>query len=215
MILRQASRAPRTPAYIHDLVKRAFDLATSLIALVILLPVFGVVAACIVLDDRGPVFFRQARVGLKGKPFRIWKFRTMVCGAPGANVSPSDDPRVTRVGRFLRHWYLDELPQMINVLRGDMSFVGPRPETPEFVELYSVDEREILRVRPGVLGPSTLAFMDEAAILSSGDSPSELYERDVLHERVRLDLGYLEHSSLLTDVGLIIRQAVAIFGRHR
>jgi lipopolysaccharide/colanic/teichoic acid biosynthesis glycosyltransferase len=130
-----------------------------------------------------------------------------------ANVSPRDDPRVTRVGRVLRDWYLDELPQLVNVLRGDMSLVGPRPETPEYVALWSPEERRVLEVRPGLAGPSTLAFMHEADLLAHTDDPAAHYETAVLHERVRMDLAYLEKRSLGYDIRLLCRQALAIVSR--
>jgi lipopolysaccharide/colanic/teichoic acid biosynthesis glycosyltransferase len=130
-----------------------------------------------------------------------------------ANVSPADDPRVTRLGRFLRRWYLDELPQLCNVLRGDMSLVGPRPETPEFVALLAPEERRVLTVRTGIAGPSTLAFMDEADTLASALDPVAYYRATMVHDRVRADLAYLNHRSLAYDVGLLVRQAAAIARR--
>jgi lipopolysaccharide/colanic/teichoic acid biosynthesis glycosyltransferase len=120
---------------------------------------------------------------------------------------------VTSIGRVLRAWYLDELPQLFNVLKGDMALVGPRPETPEFVALYTAAERRVLDVRPGLAGPSTLGFMNEAERLAGCDDPLEHYRRVLIHERVRLDLGYLDRRSLAYDVGLLVRQVVAI-ARH-
>ena len=143
------------------------------------------------------------------------KFRTMVRDADrlAANVSPTNDPRITRAGRFLRRWYLDELPQLLNVVRGDMSLVGPRPETPEFVAMYSPEELRVLDVRPGVVGPSTLAHMDEGEILSAAADPEALYRSRILHERVRVDLQYLHRASFPYDVALLARQFLAIVRR--
>ena len=143
--------------------KRVFDIVVSALALLVLTPVLLAIVMAEWVSS-GPAFYRQQRVTLYGERFDILKFRTMVVGADrmSSNVSPAGDPRVTRLGRFLRKWYLDELPQLYNVLRGDMSLVGPRPETPEFVALLAPEERRVLTVRTGIAGPSTLAFMDEA-----------------------------------------------------
>jgi lipopolysaccharide/colanic/teichoic acid biosynthesis glycosyltransferase len=194
---------------------QVFDRLVALASLVLLSPVMALIALAVRLSSPGPVLFRQVRVGLQGKPFEILKFRTMVDGADrlAENVSPEGDPRITSVGRFLRAWYLDELPQFVNVVKGDMSLVGPRPETPEYVALYTPAERRVLEVRPGLAGPSTLAHMDEAERLASVDDPAEHYRNVLLHERVQMDIGYLEKKSLVYDVGLLLRQVVAI-ARH-
>ena len=145
-------------------------------------------------------------------PFRILKFRTMVDGADrlAANVSPTNDPRVTPVGRVLRSWYLDELPQLVNVLRGDMRLVGPRPETPEYVALYTPEERRVLEVKPGLVGPSTVALHGRGRPARRRRRPGGHYEVVLLHERVRLDLDYLERRSAAYDIQLLLRQALAI-----
>jgi len=186
-----------------------------LVALLLLSPVLAAIAVAVRLDSSGPVLFRQTRIGRDGKPFRILKFRTMVDGASrlAANVSPDGDPRVTRTGAFLRRTYLDELPQLINVLRGDMSLVGPRPETPEFVALYNDDERRVLTVRAGLVGPSTLEFMNEAQLLAEADDAVALYQQELVHARARADLTYLDAQSLRHDIRLLVRQLVAILGR--
>lgn len=195
--------------------RELFDRTVAFVALVLLLPVLLAVAAAVRLSSPGPVIFRQVRVGRDGRPFEIYKFRTMyVSGDSGSGrVSPTGDPRVTPVGRVLRAWYVDELPQIVNVLKGDMGLVGPRPETPEFVALYTPDERRVLSVKPGLAGPSTLGFMDEAERLAGCDDALELYRNQLLHERVSLDLGYLDHRSLGHDLRLLMRQVVAI-ARH-
>ena len=195
--------------------KRAFDFVVSLVALILLVPVLAIIALAVKVDSPGPVFYRQLRVRRGGQLFRLLKFRTMVVDADrlAPNVSATGDPRVTRVGRFLRRSYLDELPQLVNVLRGDMSLVGPRPETPEFVELYTPEERRVLRVRPGLIGPSTLAFMDEAELLAEAADPVSYYRSTVLHDRVRADLGYLTRRSLAYDIRLLVVQALAILRR--
>jgi lipopolysaccharide/colanic/teichoic acid biosynthesis glycosyltransferase len=192
--------------------RQVFDRAVALVALVVLTPVLLAVALAVRFSSPGPVLFRQERIGLGGRPFRILKFRTMVDGAErlAENVSPEGDPRVTRVGHWLREWYLDELPQLFNVVKGDMSLVGPRPETPEYVALYTPDERGVLRVRPGLAGPSTLGHMDEARRLAEAADPARYYRTVLLHERVQMDISYLENKSLVYDVRLLFRQVVAI-----
>lgn len=194
--------------------KRLFDIVVSALAVLALAPLLLAIAAAEWLSG-GPALYRQERVTRFGERFEIMKFRTMVVGADrmAANVSPAGDPRVTRLGRFLRRWYLDELPQLLNVLRGDMSMVGPRPETPEFVALLTPEERRVLFVRTGIAGPSTLAFMDEADILAAERDPVAYYRDTMVHDRVGADLAYLAHRSLAYDIGLLCRQ-VAMIGRR-
>ena len=192
--------------------KRIFDVFVAAVVIALLSPLLLAIALAIRLSSPGPVLYRQERIGLHGRSFRILKFRSMVKNADrmAANVSPASDPRITRVGAFLRESYLDELPQLFNVLKGDMSLVGPRPETPEFVALYSPEERQVLTVRPGIAGPSTLAFMDEAHLLDQVDDPEAHYVVAVMHERVRLDREYLSRRSFAYDIRLLWRQLLAI-----
>jgi lipopolysaccharide/colanic/teichoic acid biosynthesis glycosyltransferase len=185
------------------------------VALMVLAPLLLLIALAVRSTSRGPVFFKQLRVGQYGSGFEVYKFRTMVVGADrmSANISPDGDPRVTRVGRLLRSSYLDELPQLWNVVKGDMNLVGPRPETPEYVALYTEDERRVLEVRPGLAGPSTLGFMDEGDRLAGVDDPAAHYESVLVHERVQMDLACLDRCSLTHDVRLLCRQVLAIL-RH-
>jgi lipopolysaccharide/colanic/teichoic acid biosynthesis glycosyltransferase len=157
--------------------REVLDRAVAAVAVVVLMPLLLAIALAVKANSPGPVFYRQQRIGRLGQPFKIVKFRTMVDGADrlSANVSPCGDPRVTGVGRFLRGWYLDELPQLFNVIAGEMRLVGPRPETPEFVALYTARERRVLEVKPGLVGPSTLGFMDEAERLATAENPGQLY----------------------------------------
>jgi lipopolysaccharide/colanic/teichoic acid biosynthesis glycosyltransferase len=194
--------------------KRLFDIAVSIVALLVLTPVLVTIVLAEWLS-MGPAFYRQQRVTLYGERFKILKFRTMVVGADrmSSNVSPAGDPRVTRLGRFLRRWYLDELPQLYNVLCGDMSLVGPRPETAEFVALLAPEERRVLTVRAGLAGPGTLAFMDEADILAATPDPVAYYETRMVHDRVRVDLSYLDHRSLAYDMQVLCRQVAEIARR--
>ena len=173
-------------------------------------PVLAVIAVAIKLDSPGPVFFRQDRVGLYGRPFRIWKFRTMVAdpSRPAMHVSPLGDPLITRVGAVLRRTFLDEWPQLLNVLAGDMSLVGPRPETPEYVAYYTEEERRTLSVLPGMAGPSTLRYSSvEGALLAGKADPQRYYVEDLLHERLALDLAYLDRMSLAYDLRILIGTA--------
>lgn len=194
--------------------KRLFDIVVSAAVLFVLTPVLLAIVLAEWLSQ-GPVLYRQQRVTRYGERFEILKFRTMVVGADrmSGNVSPAGDPRVTRLGHFLRRWYLDELPQLYNVLRGDMSLVGPRPETVEYVTLLAPEERRVLTVRTGIAGPSTLAFMDEADILAAAPDPAAYYETTMLHDRVRADLSYLDHCSFAYDLALLIRQVATILRR--
>jgi lipopolysaccharide/colanic/teichoic acid biosynthesis glycosyltransferase len=195
-----------------SVVKFVFDLLVSVVALTLLSPLYAVLAVAVKLDSPGPILYRQQRIGRNGRSFTLLKLRTMVVGADrlSANVTPLGDPRVTRTGRFLRAWYLDELPQLLNVIKGDMSLVGPRPETPEFVAEYTPEERRILSVRPGLVGPSTIGFMDEGEILAASGDPEAAYITTVLHERARLDLGYIDRRSFGGDVALLVRQLLLI-----
>jgi lipopolysaccharide/colanic/teichoic acid biosynthesis glycosyltransferase len=193
--------------------KRAIDAVVSAIALVVLAPVFAIIAVAIKLDSHGPVLFTQERVGRDGQAFRIVKFRTMVADADrhGPNVSATHDLRITRVGGFLRRCFLDEAPQLINVLKGDMSLVGPRPETPEYVRLLSANQRRVLAVRPGMTGPSALAYSPgEAAALDGHDDPDRYYREWLLHERIAADLSYLDDGGLRTDVRILARTAMVV-----
>jgi lipopolysaccharide/colanic/teichoic acid biosynthesis glycosyltransferase len=193
--------------------KRAFDIVVAGTILAVLAPVLAAVAAAVKLESRGPVLFVQQRIGRGGRPFGILKFRTMVVGAErlGPNVSATEDARITRVGRLLRRCFLDEAPQLVNVLRGEMSLVGPRPETPEYAALLSPDERRILSVRPGMAGPSTLAYSAcEAALLAEQEDPDSFYRDHLLHARIRADLEYLDRAGLREDVRVLAKTSALV-----
>jgi lipopolysaccharide/colanic/teichoic acid biosynthesis glycosyltransferase len=194
--------------------KRVFDLTISALGLLILGPLFGLVAILIKLDSTGPVFFRQHRVGRAFRPFLILKFRTMVRDAPnkGGPITFGEDPRITRIGRFLRKIKIDELPQLINVLKGEMSIVGPRPEVRRYVELFREDYEEILTVRPGLTDLASLKYRDEAAILGSSHDPEEMYVKYILPEKVSLGKEYVRRSSRIFDLILIFKTLAALSG---
>jgi len=190
------------------MLKRAFDITVSLIGLVILLPFLLLVALLIKLDSPGSVFFRQERVGMRGVPFRIFKFRTMVQGAHkmGSRLTTKRDPRVTRVGQFLRWFKIDETLQLINVLVGQMSVIGPRPEDPHFVKFYDERQRGVLAVRPGMLGPSQILGRDELESYPEGLQDTEaFYLAHILPEKLERDLEYVKTASFAGDLLLLAR----------
>ncbi len=193
--------------------KRVFDLLVSLAGLALLFPLLLLVAILIKLDSPGPVFFRQERMGRGFRPFAIYKFRTMAADAPskGRPITVGDDPRITRTGRFLRAIKIDELPQLINVFKGEMSFVGPRPEVRKFVELFQQDYSEILRMRPGITDLASLKYRDESAILGQSRDPEEDYVKRVLPDKIKLAKQYLGRSSFCFDLTLILRTLIRLF----
>ena len=191
--------------------KRILDLTLSLVGLALLWPLLASLALWIKLDSPGPVFYRGKRVGQHGRPFFMYKFRTMVLGAEsqGPAVTYRDDPRITRAGRFLRRTKLDELPQLLNVVKGEMSLVGPRPEDPTYVALYDEKQRQVLSVKPGVTGPTQLEYRDEASMLD-GDSVDEDYVTRIMPEKLKLDLEYVRSRSLMQDLHILWRTATTI-----
>lgn len=174
------------------------------VALVTLSPVLVIVAVVIKATSPGPVFFMQKRVGKDGRLFTIIKFRTMVASDDRSTVTAGNDKRITRAGALLRKWKLDELPELINVLLGDMSFVGPRPDVPGYADLLKGEERKILSLRPGITGPASLKYYDEEDILSGVDDPKEYNDRVIFPDKVRINMKYLEKQSLFEDLKIII-----------
>lgn len=186
--------------------KRAFDLVVSGLALVVALPILAIVALVVRFDTPGPILFRQVRVGRYGRPFEILKFRTMADrpATIGHEITFHRDPRITRSGTFLRHWKLDELPQLWNVFRGDMSIVGPRPEVPRYVALYSEQDRAlVLSVRPGITDPASIKYRSESEMLSGADDPEKLYREVILPDKVSLAVEYARTVSLGRDIAII------------
>ena len=189
------------------MLKRWCDIVVSAVAVLLLLPVFAVVGILIKLDSPGPVFFRQVRVGLHGKTFRLFKFRTMVINADklGGPSTTADDRRITRTGRWIRRFNLDELAQLINVLKGEMSIVGPRPEVSQYVALFTDEEKEILSVRPGITDWATLWIRDEGRLLAGSDDPERTYLEKIWPEKHRLALEYVRRQSLAVDFDIMAR----------
>jgi lipopolysaccharide/colanic/teichoic acid biosynthesis glycosyltransferase len=195
------------------MIKRAFDLLVAAAGLVLIAPLLTLIAIAVKLDSGGPVLFRQERVGRHGEIFRIRKFRSMVQDAPrlGASITVGRDPRITRVGHWLRRYKLDELPQLIDVLVGDMSLVGPRPEVPRYVALYPPEVRErVLSVRPGITDNASLAFIDENAQLAGAADPEKEYTERILPQKLRLYLDYVENQSFARDLAILGRTAARI-----
>jgi lipopolysaccharide/colanic/teichoic acid biosynthesis glycosyltransferase len=197
--------------------KRAFDTVLSTVGLVILSPVLLGIAAAIKLDSPGPAFYRGPRVGKGGSMFDMLKFRTMVVNADklGGSSTPEDDPRITKIGKFLRRTKLDELPQLINVFKGDMSFVGPRPQVKWAVDRYTAEERAILSVRPGITDYASLRFANEGEILKGSTDPDRDYMEKIHPEKMRLSLEYVRSRSFTTDLAIMGRTLGAVFKPER
>lgn len=185
--------------------KRLFDLLASLAGLTLLAPLFAFIALAIKLTSKGPVFYRGVRVGRYGRLFHMYKFRTMVRDADslGGSSTPSDDPRITAVGRFLRRCKLDELPQLLNVLTGSMSLVGPRPQVPEDVAKYTEVEQQLLRLKPGITDFASIRFHNEGEIIQGNPDPDQAYIDLIRPEKLRLGLEYARRQSLRTDLTIM------------
>jgi lipopolysaccharide/colanic/teichoic acid biosynthesis glycosyltransferase len=195
--------------------KRSFDVVASSVGLVLLAPLFALIGLLIKLDSTGPVFFCQERIGLGLKKFVIYKFRTMVADASvrGGLLTAPEDSRITRLGKILRKTKIDELPQLINVFRGEMSFVGPRPEVAKYVDLFRRDYGEILQVQPGITDLASLKYRDEAAILRLASDPEREYLTRVLPDKIALGKEYVRRSSFCFDMSLIFKTLVKVFTR--
>lgn len=192
--------------------KRAMDIVLSACALAILWPLLLLIALAIWIDDPGPVFYRQVRVGRNGKTFRIFKFRSMVMDADkkGLAITVGRDSRITRVGAVLRKTKLDELAQLLNVLFGQMSFVGPRPEVPKYVELYTPYQRQVLLVRPGITDYASIAYRNENDLLAGAPNPETMYIEQIMPDKIELNMKYLREISPLADIKLILKTVAAV-----
>ena len=192
--------------------KRAMDIVISGAALCVLWPVLLLIALAIVIDDPGPVFYRQVRVGRGGKEFRIFKFRTMVVDADkkGLQITVGRDSRITRMGALLRKTKLDELAQLLNVFLGQMSFVGPRPEVPRYVAMYTPYQRQVLLVRPGITDYASIAYRNENDLLAGADDPERMYVEEIMPAKIELNMKYLRRVSPLEDIRLIFATIAAV-----
>ena len=192
--------------------KRLMDVVISGCALLVIWPVLLLIALAIKIDDPGPVFYRQVRVGRNGKEFRIYKFRTMVVDADkkGLAITVGRDNRITRMGAFLRRTKLDELAQLINVFTGEMSFVGPRPEVPKYVKLYTPYQRQVLLVRPGITDYASIAYRNENDLLEGAEDPEKMYIETIMPDKIELNMKYLREISPIADIRLILSTIIAV-----
>jgi lipopolysaccharide/colanic/teichoic acid biosynthesis glycosyltransferase len=197
------------------MLKRGFDVVVSLLGLIILSPVLLTAAAAVRLSSPGPALFRQERLGRHFRPFQILKFRTMVIEAPqlgGPLTLGASDPRITAVGRFLRRWKIDELPQLFNVLRGDMSLVGPRPEVAKYVNQFHDDYADILRIRPGLTDAASLKYRNEAVLLAAASDPEVEYVSRILPDKIAMAKAYCREASFFGDLAILSRTMLTIGG---
>jgi lipopolysaccharide/colanic/teichoic acid biosynthesis glycosyltransferase len=192
---------------LDDFAKRTFDIVASSLSLPFLSPAILLIAILVKLFSPGPVFYRGLRIGRQGVPFKVFKFRTMVSNAEkiGGPSTADDDPRITGIGRFLRKYKLDELPQLINVLKGEMSLVGPRPEVPHYVNMLTKEERAILSVRPGITDWASICNSDEGAVLAGSPDPEKAYMEKIRPEKIRLQLKYVRERSFFVDLEIIFK----------
>lgn len=185
--------------------KRLFDIFFSLVGIILLSPFYLIAAVLIMLDSKGGILFRQERVGKGGEIFKVFKFRTMRPDSfsKGALTVGSRDPRITKIGYYLRKYKLDELPQLFNVLFGDMSFVGPRPEVQKYTDLYTQEQRAVLSVKPGITDYASIKFRNENDLLSASDDPEKLYIEEIMPEKLALNMKYINDNSVLKDIRII------------
>lgn len=197
--------------------KRFLDIAFSLAGLIVLSPVFAVIAVVIKFGSEGPVIFRQSRVGRLGKDFELLKFRTMSVNADSGGLLTvgNRDPRITGAGYYLRKYKLDELPQLVNVLKGEMSFVGPRPEVRKYVEMYNDDQKKVLSVRPGITDEASILYRNENEILSNRDDPEAYYIEHIMPDKIRINLEYIQRRSVFKDIKVILSTIGAIVSGNR
>jgi len=191
-------------------VKRAFDVCCSALGLVVVSPLLLAASVAVGTTSPGGVLFRQERIGRGGKPFTIYKFRSMRKDNAGLKITTGHDARVTTVGKFLRKSKIDELPQLWNVLKGDMSFVGPRPEVKEYTDLYNEEQRQIFLVRPGITDLASIEFRNENDLLTNSDDPNRTYIEEIMPRKIDLGLTYIENLSLGYDIKLILRTLITV-----
>ncbi len=191
------------------MVKRSFDIVVSFIGLIFLSPLLATIAILIKLRTPGPVLFRQVRTGENDKPFVLYKFRTMIVNHGGSSISMKGEGRITSLGAILRKYKLDELPELVNVLKGDMSFVGPRPDLPEYTQKLEGDELKILDLRPGITSPASLKYVNEEEIVASASDPITYYNEVIWPDKVKLNLEYQKNRSFFGDLVIIIKTIFA------
>lgn len=193
--------------------KRLFDIVSSLLVLIIFSPVFLIISLIIAIGSKGGVFYKQERIGRNGKPFLLYKFRSMRPNSDKASLITvgGRDSRITREGYFLRKYKLDELPQLINILKGEMSVVGPRPEVKKYVDLYTEEQRKVLSVRPGLTDWASLYYIDENELLGKSSDPEKTYINEIMPAKLELNMKYIREAGLLTDLEIIFKTIFKIF----
>jgi lipopolysaccharide/colanic/teichoic acid biosynthesis glycosyltransferase len=194
----------------NKVLKRIFDFICCTLGLIILSPILIAIAIKIKMDDRGPVFFKQIRVGEKNKEFEILKFRTMVVDAEklGRQITIGNDSRITKIGAFLRKYKFDELPQLINVFKGDMSLVGPRPEVPRYVKLYNQEQKKVLEVKPGITDLASIRYRDENDLLGEAENPDDFYINTIMPDKLALNLEYINKNNVFFDIYIILKTII-------
>lgn len=197
------------------MIKRIFDILFSLVVLILLLPVFILISISVLIDDGWPIFYTQERVGKNFRLFKLIKFRTMYKNADkkGLLTTSTRDARITRMGYYLRKYKLDELPQFINVLMGDMSVVGPRPEVKKYVDLYTEQQRKVLSIKPGITDEASLKYIDESALLEQSENPEETYIQKIMPEKLAINLQYLEKQRFFYDLSIVVKTFTKMFYR--
>lgn len=191
---------------VYRFLKRTFDICASSVGLILLSPLFILISIAIKVTSKGPIYYRQERIGINGKPFRIYKFRSMrINSDKGMQITVKGDNRITSVGRFIRKFKIDELPQLFNVLSGKMSLVGPRPEVPKYVELYNDEQRQILSIKPGITDLASIEFKDENQLLDAAENPEQKYIEEIMPIKLTLNLEYMQKRSFFYDIGLIFK----------
>lgn len=198
---------------LNNLIKRIFDIIVSLIGIILLLPFYILISISIKLESKGPVFFKQVRVGKNNLDFNLYKFRSMLVDTEkkGQLTIGMRDPRITRVGYFLRKFKLDELPQLYNVLKGDMSLVGPRPEVRKYVALYNNEQKKVLSIRPGITDYASIRYFNENEILGKSENPEQAYINEIMPEKLNLNLTYVTSNNVFTDLKIITSTFIRFF----
>lgn len=211
---RRGAACPRIQLSAAQSLKRSFDISAAAFGVVATAPLALIVALAVKLESDGPILFAQERLGKGQKPFRIIKFRTMVRGADGKGpaITVHRDERITRIGRVLRRLHLDELPNLLNVLKGDMSLVGPRPELPRYLRFYTEEQKRVFDVRPGLTDLGTLKFRDEAKLLEKAEEPETFYVEHILPEKLRWNLDYVERQDFFYDLGILLKTGAVVCG---
>ncbi len=198
------------------MLKRLFDIIVSVMLIVLLIPIFLLISIIIIFNSKGGAIFSQQRVGKNGKLFTLYKFRTMVINQQNKSLlTVGEDNRITTIGKWLRKTKMDELPQLFNILKGDMSFVGPRPEVPKYVEYYTDEQRKVLSVKPGLTDIASLVYINESEELARAGNPEEYYIRHILPKKLNLSLQYIEKQNFVTDLVIIFKTVLKILKTNR